>query len=298
MSQHDMNIANQGFPAFRSDLNDALAALASTSAGATAPSTTFAQQLWYDSTNNLLKMRNTDNDAWITLAYFDQTNDEWEVRSAVIQAVDSAGVVIKTDDGTTRLTIADDGTVTVAGTLDVDTIAEKTAGSGVTIDGVLLKDNKIAKSGLPSDSVLQVKHSIKLTTTSVTTSSTTFQATGVSATITPISASSKIYISIQGGGLFNASVQGVGMYVTVYRSIGGGSATEVSGDATYGLMRYSGTSGLYVIAPMSGAILDSPSTTSEIEYEIYFKSSNSGSTVDFDGIDRGSPSITLMEIAG
>ena len=121
MSQHDMNIANQGFPAFRSDLNNALAALASTSAGATAPSTTFAQQLWYDSTANLLKMRNTDNDAWITLAYFDQTNDEWEVRSAVIQAVDSAGVVIKTDDGTTRIEVQDDGDVSIdSGTLFVD----------------------------------------------------------------------------------------------------------------------------------------------------------------------------------
>ena len=114
MSQHDMNIENQGFPAFRSDLNNALAAIASTSSGTSEPSTTFANQLWYDSSNNLLKFRNEDNDAWITLAYLDQTNDEWEVRSAVIQAVDSAGVVIKTDDGTTRLTIADDGTATFA----------------------------------------------------------------------------------------------------------------------------------------------------------------------------------------
>jgi hypothetical protein len=126
MSQHDMNIENQGFPAFRSDLNNALAALASTSAGATAPSTTFAQQLWYDSTNNLLKMRNTDNDAWITLAYFDQTNDEWEIRSAVIQAVDSAGVVIKTDDGTTRFEVQDDGDVSIdSGTLFVDSSANR-----------------------------------------------------------------------------------------------------------------------------------------------------------------------------
>ncbi len=33
MSQHDMNIANQGFPAFRTDLNNALVALASLSSG-------------------------------------------------------------------------------------------------------------------------------------------------------------------------------------------------------------------------------------------------------------------------
>ena len=50
MSQHDMNIANQGFPAFRSDLNNALTALASTSNGTSAPSTTFAYQMWVDTT--------------------------------------------------------------------------------------------------------------------------------------------------------------------------------------------------------------------------------------------------------
>jgi len=115
MSQHDFSIANQGFPAFRSDLNDGLQALATNSAGSTAPTTTYAYQFWYDTANNLLKMRNGDNDAWITLAAFDQTTDEWEVRSAVIQAVDAGGVEIKTDDGTTRIDVADDGTVTIPG---------------------------------------------------------------------------------------------------------------------------------------------------------------------------------------
>lgn len=117
MSQHDFNIANQGFPAFRADLNSGLAALASNSSGATEPSTTTAYQFWYDTATDLLKMRNGDDDAWITLAYFDQTNDEWEVRTAVVQAIDSAGVVIKTDDGVTRITVADSGAVDVVGTL-------------------------------------------------------------------------------------------------------------------------------------------------------------------------------------
>jgi len=75
MSQHDLSIANQGFPAFRSDLNDALQALGSLNSGATAPSTTFANMLWYDTANNLLKMRNEDNDAWVTLFEINQTTD-------------------------------------------------------------------------------------------------------------------------------------------------------------------------------------------------------------------------------
>jgi hypothetical protein len=65
MSQNDFNIANQGFPSFRSDLNDALQALASNSSGATEPATTYAGQFWYDSTNDVLKFRNGANSAWI-----------------------------------------------------------------------------------------------------------------------------------------------------------------------------------------------------------------------------------------
>lgn len=98
MSQHDFNIANQGFPATRADLNNALAALASTSSGDTEPSTTYANQLWYDTANNLLKFRNEADSAWITFAYLDQASNEWEIRSAVVQAVDSAGVAIKSDE--------------------------------------------------------------------------------------------------------------------------------------------------------------------------------------------------------
>lgn len=75
MSQHDLNIANQGFPAFRADLNDALVALGSTNSGATAPTTPYANQLWYDTANNILKIRNEDNDAWISIVTLDQVAD-------------------------------------------------------------------------------------------------------------------------------------------------------------------------------------------------------------------------------
>jgi len=78
MSQHDYVIANQTFPATRTDINNALGAVVSTNAGASAPSTTYAYQLWYDTGNDNLKMRNADNDAWITLFLFDQTADTAE----------------------------------------------------------------------------------------------------------------------------------------------------------------------------------------------------------------------------
>lgn len=92
MSQHDMNIANQGFPAFRSDLNNALAALVSNSSGATAPTTTFAHQFWLDTstTPNRLRQRNADNDAWIEVGRLDQVADTYQA-AAVVDGVYTTG---------------------------------------------------------------------------------------------------------------------------------------------------------------------------------------------------------------
>lgn len=74
MSQHDFSIANQLSGPARADMNAALQALASQSSGATSPSTTYANQMWYDSANNLLKMRDEADAAWINIAYLDQTS--------------------------------------------------------------------------------------------------------------------------------------------------------------------------------------------------------------------------------
>ena len=76
MSQNDMVIANQTFPSFRSDLNSALQALASTSNGTSAPSTTYAYQLWVDTTtagSNKFYIRNSANNANIEIGTINQT---------------------------------------------------------------------------------------------------------------------------------------------------------------------------------------------------------------------------------
>ena len=85
MSQHDYSIANQGFPSFRADLNDALEGLVTNSSGATAPSTTFAHQFWVDTAANpsVLKIRNADNNAWVVIGEIDQTGDAFVLTSDV-----------------------------------------------------------------------------------------------------------------------------------------------------------------------------------------------------------------------
>jgi hypothetical protein len=74
MAQHDYIIANQSGAAFRSDLNNGLAAIVSQNSGAAQPSTTYAYQWWADTTTGLLKIRNAANNAWITLF---QLDGEW-----------------------------------------------------------------------------------------------------------------------------------------------------------------------------------------------------------------------------
>ena len=77
MSQHDYIIDNQLAPAFRADLNAALNAAVTQNSGTTAPTTTYANMLWYDSANDLLKMRNEANSAWITLGIVNQTLNQF-----------------------------------------------------------------------------------------------------------------------------------------------------------------------------------------------------------------------------
>lgn len=75
MAQHDYTIANQTFPNTRTDLNNVFAAIVSQNSGATAPSTTYAYMLWYDTTTDILKMRNANDDAWVKLFTIDQVAD-------------------------------------------------------------------------------------------------------------------------------------------------------------------------------------------------------------------------------
>ena len=73
MSQHDFSIANQTASSARSDINNGLQALASNNSGASAPSTTYANMFWYDTSNNILKVRNEANSSWIDVVYINQS---------------------------------------------------------------------------------------------------------------------------------------------------------------------------------------------------------------------------------
>ena len=73
MATHDYVIANNTGANVRSDINGALAAIVSNNSSSTEPSTTYAYQWWADTNANVLKIRNSANNAWITLRELDGT---------------------------------------------------------------------------------------------------------------------------------------------------------------------------------------------------------------------------------
>ena len=90
MSTNDMVIANQGTAAFRVDLNSALQALASNSLSSSQPSTTYAGQFWFDSTNNILKIKDKDGSAFVNVAYIHPTDDTFQILDNTL-VVDTSG---------------------------------------------------------------------------------------------------------------------------------------------------------------------------------------------------------------
>ena len=68
MATHDYSLANQSGSAFRSDLNNALSAIASNNSSSTDPATTFANQWYVDTGDSTLKIRNAANSAYVNVS--------------------------------------------------------------------------------------------------------------------------------------------------------------------------------------------------------------------------------------
>ena len=70
---HDYIISNQSGASFRTDLNNALAAIVSNNSNSSSPATTYAYQWWADTSAGILKLRNSANNAWIDMLNLDGT---------------------------------------------------------------------------------------------------------------------------------------------------------------------------------------------------------------------------------
>jgi hypothetical protein len=104
MAQHDMNIANQGFPAFRSDLNNALSAIQTNHSGTSRPTGAVAGQIWLDTTNATSP----------TLKFFDGTDD------ISLATIDYSANTVNWLDSTVSADLIGDTSPQLGGMLDVN----------------------------------------------------------------------------------------------------------------------------------------------------------------------------------
>lgn len=171
--------------------------------------------------------------------------------SGLVQTADTSGIIQLQSNGSTKATIGPSGFSYPGGILQV-------------IQGTL--------------------------TTFSTTTSSSFVDTGLSATITPTSASNKILV------IYSASV---GSTATV-----GGAINQIVRNSTSvwaSGVSYSGIGNGSLFTLASGTYLDSPATTSAVTYKIQHASQNASNTayfnVDYGGYAGEVATITLMEIS-
>ena len=162
----------------------------------------------------------------------------------------------------------------------------------------------IPNSVLAAGNVIQVVQSVK-TDTSSTTSTSAVDISGLSASITPSSASNKILILVQIGSAgqsnFNSRVHFV---------LSGGNTSTYIGDTSSSGNRVAmticprgSTDGQYAQIPGKITYLDSPSTTSATTYKVQFFVSGNTGYINRPGTEDANTgltasSITVLEIAG
>ena len=144
----------------------------------------------------------------------------------------------------------------------------------------------IAATTPTNGTVLQIVNAT--TSTQLSTASTTGQDTGLTATITPKSSSSKVLVSVFQNGVYTNGVTGMQLNLlkngSQYQKLGG----RLGGDTI---------SNVFSIGTVGGQYLDSPATTSAVTYKTQYLS-ESGTTTVFVQVYNAVSTMTLMEVAG
>ena len=169
------------------------------------------------------------------------------------------------------------------------TLQEQAVSGSTVLTLPAVTGNVLTDTSPKAGNVIQVVNAT--TSTQASTTSGTFQDTGLSATITPSSSSSKILVIWAINGTYSGA--GIGIETNLVRASTQIVYTEnIAARDGAGNDAGSGTSG--------GTYLDSPATTSAITYKCQYRSRNGSGTVYVQetGSSASTSMMTLMEIAG
>ena len=145
MAQHDYVIANASGASVRADINNMALAISSNNSGSSEPSTKYAYLWWLDSSANVLKLRNSANNAWITMPFSITANNTVDINGGAIDGTPigasaaSTGVFttftsngIDDNADATAITIDSSEKVGIGETTPLGKLHVKNADSGVT----------------------------------------------------------------------------------------------------------------------------------------------------------------------
>jgi hypothetical protein len=176
----------------------------------------------------------------------------------------------------------------VNGDIANSTIAlAKLSATGTASASTFLRgDNSWGEAGAAAGQVIQVVTATDQTERTTTSTGFATASNTLSVTITPSSASNKIFVVTSG--IVNNEGNSSG-YATIYRG-----ATNL-GNSSFGMLKARGGD-LGILNALCMSKLDSPSTTSATTYQVYIRTSVSADmTLNKDGCQS---SITCFEIKG
>ena len=183
------------------------------------------------------------------------------------------------------------------GSVELDVPAAIGSDVSLTIPGAAGTLDRLERAG----NILQVK-SFELTTTTDLTSSTDWTDTGLEVSITPTSASSKIFLLTSIA--YNLGASAAGSIYAGFRILRDSTViylpqTGATGGLGVGMGMGNATS-IYMRNTWTYHLLDTPSTTSSITYKIqgdkYYTSTNAF-IVNKNSTTRDSSRISVMEVA-
>ena len=140
--------------------------------------------------------------------------------------------------------------------------------------------------------VLQV--AVASISTGVQSTSSTYATTGLNCAITPSSTSSKLLVTVMGSQAVSWD-NDVGTILSIFRGDSGGT-NLLGGASEGGYIVYASVGAGKVAFPISMQVLDSPSTTSSVDYYMKLRTRDNGNTSKLNWLG-GEIYMTVMEIA-